>query len=65
MNVDSLLQLVAKLRHHLFVMDDGPGDQLREKGNEDAIVEHIVLLNLFPVAINEVSDLLKGEKANG
>jgi hypothetical protein len=54
----------AELRHHLPVMHDRPGDQLREKQHEQAVVEQILVLDAACVAIDEIGDFLEGEKTD-
>ncbi|MEW8498422.1 MAG: hypothetical protein AB2699_07920, partial [Candidatus Thiodiazotropha taylori] len=39
-----------------------PGDQLREKSHEQTVFQEIVFVGLFSVGVNQIGDLLKGEK---
>jgi hypothetical protein len=46
------------------MMHDGAGDQLREKGNEQAIIDEVIAARFATVGINEIRDLLKDEEGN-
>ena len=53
---------LRKLRHHLLVMQDGTGDQVRKIGDEQAIAFRLIILDLAGVAVDQVGNLGKGEK---
>jgi len=52
----------TELGKHLAVMHDGPGNELREEGDEETVVKEAVLLGLVVIAVHEEGDLLKGEE---
>jgi hypothetical protein len=56
--------LAHELRHHLLVVDDRPGDELGEEGDEEQVVGEVVFAGLAAVGIDEVGDLLEGEEGN-
>ena len=55
---------LAELRHHLAVMDQRPGDQVGEEGDEEQVVGEVILLGLAAVGIDEVGDLEEGEEGD-
>ncbi len=55
-------QWLEELGNGFPVVDDGAGDQLREKHHEQAVVQKLVFLGLALVSIDQVGNLLEGEK---
>ncbi len=53
---------LPELRHHLPVVDDRPGDQLREEGHEQAVVQEPVFRRFALGGIDQIGDLLEGEE---
>src|SRR5215469_10505194 len=51
-----------ELRHDLFVMIDRASDEMREKRDEERIVEWFVFTRLATVGVDEKSDLRECEK---
>ena len=49
-----------ELRHHLLVVEDRPGDQVGEVGDEQAVIDRIVLLGLAAVSVDQEGDLGEG-----
>ena len=47
------------------MVDDRPGDELREERDEKRVIEQIVLPGLSPVRIDQKSDLLEREEGDG
>jgi len=54
--------LACELRHYLAVMDDRAGDELRKKGDEQAVMQKLVLLRFALIHVGEVRDLLEREE---
>ena len=54
----------AELRHHLGVMQHRPGDQVREVGDEQAVMHEVVFAHLAEINIGEKRNLREGEKRN-
>jgi len=44
---------------------DRPGNQMREIGNEQRVIQQAVIVRLAGIGIHQIADLLKGEKADG
>ena len=53
---------VTKLREHLTVVGDRPGDQLRKETDEQAVVGEVVFFHHAIVGVDQVGDLLEGEE---
>ena len=53
---------LPELRHHLLVVDDRPGDELREEGHEQAVVQEPVFRRLALGGIDQIRHLLEGEE---
>ena len=54
----------SELRHDLGVMDDRPGDQLREEEDEQDEVPKAPGRRLAEVNVGQIGDLLKGEEGD-
>ena len=46
------------------MVDDGPGDQLREERHEQSVVDKTDVVGLTAVGVDQVGDLLKGEEGD-
>ena len=55
---------IGKLGHHLFVVDDRTGDELREKGNKKRVIQKVVLFGFMTVTVHQIGNLLKGKEAD-
>ena len=55
---------LAELRHHLFVVEDGAGDEVGKEGDEEEIGEKVLALGLTLGEVDEIRDLGKGEERN-
>ena len=53
-----------ELRHHLAVMDDRSGDELRKETDEQRVVRQAIIVSLSPGGIHQISDLLECEKGD-
>ena len=53
---------VGELRDDLAVQHDRPGDELREERHEQRVIENIVARHRAAVAVDDVGELLEGEK---
>lgn len=60
--VKLVAQRLRKLRQHLFMMDNWPGNQLGEKCDKQTVVEKAMILRFTSVGIHEIGYLLKGKK---
>ena len=54
----------AKLRHHLRVMQDRAGDQVRKVGHEQRVVDRIAFHHLARVHVHQVGNLRECEERN-
>ena len=55
---------VGELRHDLAVQHDRAGDQLREEGDEQRVVENMIARHRAAVAVDHIGELLEGEERN-
>jgi len=63
MPVTQALDPVAgKLRQQFLVMYNRAGNQLREKGDKQAVVQEIILTGFTFIRIHQIGNLLKGKK---
>ena len=60
----SLVRWRGELRHHLAVVQDRSGQQMREKAHEQRVVEQARLFRLAATDVDEVCDLGEGEEAD-
>ena len=64
--VDAMVLGGKELGHHLPVMHDRPGDQLRKKADETAVADEAFpgAVKFFQIDVGQVAYLLKGEKTD-
>ena len=55
---------VAELRQHIAVVNDGPGNQLREKRHEQGLFRQRMGFGFAAVAVHQNGDLLECKKRN-
>jgi len=55
---------IGELRHHVAVVQDRPGDQVREEGDEQDVVQQAAVLRHILPAIDQEQDLREGEEAD-
>src|SRR5262249_24141213 len=61
-NVEAEVFRAVELRHDLFVMVDRASNQMREKRDEQRIVEWFVLTRLSAIGVEQKGDLRECEK---
>src|SRR5437764_12162938 len=54
----------SELRHHLAVVQDRTGDEMREEAHEERIVEKAWFLRPSAVHVDQIGDLREGEEAD-
>ncbi len=54
----------GELGKHLMVVDDGAGNQLREEGHEEGVMQEAVFVGLATIGVDQVGDLLEGEEGD-
>ena len=52
----------GELRHHFAVVQDRPGDQVREEGDEHQVVQEAAILRHALLAVDQVAELGEGEE---
>ena len=55
---------ILKLRHHFLVQDNGPGDELGEKGHKGDVVFKGIMRRPPKASVHDKGDLLEGKKAD-
>ena len=60
--VEAVRLRLAELRHHLFVVDDRPRDEMREECDEQQEVAEVVFAHHAAAHIHEIRDLGEGKK---
>ena len=60
----TLVRRVRELRHHLAVMQDRAGEQVREERDEKRVVGKERFLRFAPIDVDQISDLSEREKAD-
>ncbi|MDD3883940.1 MAG: hypothetical protein PHW66_03305 [Gallionella sp.] len=63
-HIDAVSIGMAELRHHLFVMQHRPGNQMREPGDEQQIVDEVVFAGDAAIDINQERYLGESEEGN-
>lgn len=62
--VEDLVADVSELRHHFLVVDNGPRQKVREKSDEQRVIEKIVFPDKTFICVHQVGDLRKREEAD-
>ena len=62
--LDALVRRRRELRHHLAVMDDRPGQQVREERHEQRVVVEARLGRLVAADVDQKRDLREREEAD-
>src|SRR5262245_20873868 len=60
--IETVNARVGKLREHLLMMHDRTSQKVRKEGDEETVIDEIVVFHFSSVSIDQVGDFHKGEE---